>query len=160
MIRILRDVTFNETEMAISMNIRSLPQKTITLTTSTKSTKTTEITEIIENASNTNDTDIADTNDANTIFENIENMPFENITVEPAPVRRSIRYRKATFKAIGANTITANVIGATETPTISADEKENEEENYLSKIIIAKSIIANENKPTYEKAITDSEKFQ
>jgi hypothetical protein len=133
--RILRDITFNETEIATSINI-------------------------IEKASDISNADIADVNDTNIIFENIENTPFENITVEPAPVRRSIRYRKAIFKIVEANAMTANVVEVAETSIISADERESEEENYLPKIIIAKSFITNENKLTYEKAIADLEKFQ
>jgi hypothetical protein len=149
--RILRDMTFNEIEMAISINIRSLSQETTTLITSTEIT---EIIEIIENVPNANDIDIADINDINTIFENIENAPFESITVESAPVRRSTRHRKATFKVIGAN-----AVRAAEAPTISTDEEESEEEDYLPKTMIAKSITANENRSTYEKAIAGSIKF-
>jgi hypothetical protein len=141
-------MTFNEAEMATSINIRSLPQKATTLTTSTE---TTETIEIIENA--------PDANDVNIIHENIENAPLESITVEPAPVRRSTRHRKAIFKAIGANTVAANAVEVAETPTISADKKESEKEDYLSKAIIVKSIIANEDKPTYEEAITGSKEF-
>jgi hypothetical protein len=46
-----------------------------------------------------------------------------------------------------------NVMEAAEAPIISVNEKENEEENYLPKTIIAGSIIINENKPTDEKMI-------
>jgi hypothetical protein len=56
--------------------------------------------------------------------------------------------------------VAANTVRAAETSTISANKKESEEEDYLPKIIIAKLIIANENKPIYEKAITGSEKSQ
>jgi hypothetical protein len=159
MVRISRNVTFNETEMATSINIRSFPQEIITLTTST------DTTEIIENIPNASDTDIADTNDANITLENIKNAPFENITVEPAPVRRSTRHRKAIFKTIETNAVEANAMGANtikaaETPTTSANEEESEKENYLPKAIIAKSITANENKPTYEEIIINSEKSQ
>jgi hypothetical protein len=155
--RILRDVIFNEAEMTISINIRSLPEKATIFTTSTKSTKTTEI---IENIPNVSDTDIADTNDANIIFENIEDAPFENITIESALVRRSIRHRKATFKVIGVNAVAANTIGVAETFIISANKKKSEKEDYLSKAIIAKLSITNENKLTYEKAIIDLKEFQ
>jgi hypothetical protein len=144
MIRILKDITFNETEIATFINIRNLPQKAIILTT--ESTETTEITEIIE--------DIANANDTNTIFENIKNAPFKSIIVEPALIRRSIRHRKATFK-----TIEINAVKAAEAPTIPANEKESEEENYLPKAMIAKLITANENKSTYEKAMASSKKF-
>jgi hypothetical protein len=136
--RILRDITFNETEMATSMNMRNLLHETVTLI---------KFIEIIENTS--------DINNANTIFENAEDTPLKNITVEPAPVRRSIRHKKATFKAVGAN-----AVGAAEAPIISADEEENEEEDYLPKAIIAKSTTTNEDKPTYEEAMANSEKFQ
>jgi hypothetical protein len=152
--RTLRNITFNETEIATSINIRNLSEKTTTLITFT------ETTEIIENAPNINDIDIADINDANTIFENIENTFFENITVEPAPIRKSTRHRKAIFKIIGANTVTINVVGVAEAPTISADEEESKKENYLPKAIIAKLSITNEDKPTYEKAMAGSEKSQ
>jgi hypothetical protein len=154
MIRILKDIIFNETEMAISINIRSLFEETTTLTIFT------EITKIIEKISNISDADIADINDINIIFENIENAPFENIIVEPAPVRRSIRYRKAIFKAVETNIMAANIMGIAEAPIISANKKESEEEDYLSKAIITKIIIANENKPTYEEAMANSKKFQ
>jgi hypothetical protein len=56
MMRILKDMTFNEAEIAIFMNVRSLSEKTTTLITSTKIT---EIIEIIENAPDISDTDIA-----------------------------------------------------------------------------------------------------
>jgi hypothetical protein len=141
--------------MATSINIRSFPEKITTLITFTEITK---ITEIIEKTSNISDADIADTNDINTIFENIEDAPFENITVEPAPIRKSTRHRKAIFKIMGANAITANAIGVAEAPTTSADKEENEEKNYPSKIMIAKIIIINENKLTYEKTIANLEK--
>jgi hypothetical protein len=55
-IRTLKNITFNKTEMATSINIRSLPQKTIMLTS-------TEITEIIENIPNASDANIANAND-------------------------------------------------------------------------------------------------
>jgi hypothetical protein len=58
------------------------------------------------------------------------------------------------------NAVIVNAIGVAEARIIFADKEESEEENYLSKIIIAKIIIINENKPTYEKSITDLEKFQ
>jgi hypothetical protein len=154
MMRILRDVTFNEAEMATSMNIRSLPEEATTLITST------ETTEIIENAPNTSDADIADVNDANNTLENIEDAPFESITVDPAPVRRSTRHRKATFKAVGANAVAVNAMGVAEAPTTSADEGESEKKDYLPKAIIAKTIIANEDKPTYEEAMAGSEESQ
>jgi hypothetical protein len=150
--RTSKDVTFNEAVMATSMNVRSLPEKATTFTTST------ETTEIIEKAPDTSDADIADANDANTTLENIEDAPFESITVEPAPVRRSTRHRKATFKAVGTNAAAANAVGAAEAPTTPADEEESEQEDYLPKAMIAKSIITNENKPTYEEAMADSEK--
>jgi hypothetical protein len=108
--RILRNITFNEAEMATSMNMRSLPHEIATLTKST---------EIIENA--------------NITLENVEDAPFENIIVEPAPIRRSIRHRKAIFKAMEAN-----AVGAAEALIISADEEESEEEDYLPKVIMAK----------------------
>jgi hypothetical protein len=151
MMPILRNITFSEAEMAIFINVRNLSKKATTLITFI------EITEIIENAPNISDADIANTNNINIIFENIENAPFKNITVEPAPVRRSTRHRKATFKTVRANTVIINVVGIAETPTISADE-ESEEENYLPKAIFAKSSIANEDKLTYEEAIADSKK--
>jgi hypothetical protein len=53
--RILKDMTFNEAEMATSMNVRSLPEEAITLNTSTETTETIGIIE-----------GIADANDANT----------------------------------------------------------------------------------------------
>jgi hypothetical protein len=154
-------MTFNKAEMAISINIRSLPQEAITLTTFTEITETTEI---IENIPNASDADIANANDTNTTLENIENAPLESITVEPAPVRRSTRHKKATFKAVGANavganTMEANAVGAAETPTTPADEEESEKENYLPKIIIVKLTIINEDKLTYEEAIADLKKF-
>jgi hypothetical protein len=151
-VRILKNITFNEAEMAISINVRSLPEKTTTLTTFT------EITEIIENVPDTSDTDIAKTNNANITFENIENAPFKNIIIEPAPVRKSIQYRKIIFKIIEINAIAANIIEIAETPIISINEKESEKKNYLPKTIIAKIIIINENKSTYEKAITNLKK--
>jgi hypothetical protein len=161
--RILKNITFNETEMAISINIRSLPKKAIMFITSIK------ITEIIENAPNANDINIADINDINTILENIENASFKNITIEPASIRRSMRYRKAIFKIMEANIMginimeinimEINIIGIAEAFIISTDKKESEKENYLSKIIIAKSIIANKNKLTYEKAMANLKKF-
>jgi hypothetical protein len=157
MMPILRNITFSEAEMAISMNVRSLPEEATTLTTFTEITETTEI---IEKAPDISDADIADVNDANTTFENIEDAPFENIIIEPAPVRRSIRHRKAIFKAIRANAVAANAVGVAEAPIISADEGESEEEDYLPKAIIAKTIIANENKSTYEEAMADLKKFQ
>jgi hypothetical protein len=150
MMRILRDITFNETEMAISINIRSFPKKITTFITFIK------ITEIIENAPNISDADIANINDINIIFENIEDTYFENIIIEPAPVRRSTRNRKAIFKAVGANAMAANAVGVAEAPTTSADEGESEED-YLPKAMIAKTTIANENKSTYEEAMADSE---
>jgi hypothetical protein len=152
--RILKNIIFNKAEMETSINIRSLPEKATTLTTST------EITKIIEKIPDINDTDIANTNDINIIFENIENTPFKNIIIEPAPIRRSIRHRKAIFKIIEINIMTANIIEIAETPTISADEGKSEKKNYPSKIIIAKIIITNENKPTYEKAIANLKKSQ
>jgi hypothetical protein len=109
---------FNETEIAISINIRSFLKKIITFITFI------ETIEIIENASNISDIDIADINDINIIFENIENAPFKNIIVEPASVRRSIRHRKAIFKAIRANIVAANIMGIAEASIISADERE------------------------------------
>jgi hypothetical protein len=144
MMRTSRDVIFNEAVMATSMNVRNLPEEITTLTTST------EIIEIIEKIPDISDADIADTNDTNITLENIEDAPFENITVEPASVRRSIRHRKATF----------NAVGIAEAPIISADERESEKEDYLPKAIIAKTIIANEDKPTYEEAMAGSEKSQ
>jgi hypothetical protein len=138
-------MTFNETEIAVSINIRNFLKKTIIFITST------EITGIIEG--------IADINDANITLENIENTPFENVIIEPAPVRKSIRHRKATFKAVKTNAIAANTVGIAETSIISANKKESEKEDYLSKIIIAKLFIANEDKLTYEKAMADLKKF-
>jgi hypothetical protein len=126
--RILRDITFHETEIAISMNIRSLPKEATTLITSI------EIIKIIENIPNASDADIADANDINTIFENIENALFENIIIEPAPVRKYIRHRKTIFKAIRANIMIINIMRAAEAPIISADENENEEKNYNRQI--------------------------
>jgi hypothetical protein len=146
-------VTFNEIEITISINIRNLSEKITILIIFI------EIIEIIENAPNISDTDIANANDINIIFENIENTFFKNIIIESAPVRKSIRHRKAIFKTVKANIVTANIVGIAETSIISADEGESEEKNYLSKAIIAKTIIANENKSIYEKAITDSKKF-
>jgi hypothetical protein len=152
--RILKDITFNETEIAIFINIRNLPKKATTLITFT------EITEIIENIPNISDIDIADINDINIIFENIENTFFENIIVEPAPVRRSTRHRKAIFKVIEINVVIINIVGIAEASIIFTNEKESEEEDYLSKAMIAKIIIVNEDKLTYEEVIADSEKFQ
>jgi hypothetical protein len=152
--RILRDIMFNEAEMIISINIRSLFEETTTFTTFI------EIIVIIENASNISDADIADINDINIIFENIENTFFENIIVESAPVRRFIRHRKAIFKAVEANIMAVNVIGIAETSIISINEEKSEKENYLPKIMIAKIIIINENKPMYEKAMANSKKSQ
>jgi hypothetical protein len=153
-VRILKDVTFNEAEMAISINIRNFLKEITTLITFIK------ITEIIEKASDISDADIADVNDINIILENIENAPFENIIIESAPVRRSTRHRKAIFKVVGANAMAANAVGVAEAPTTSADEGESEEEDYLPKAIIAKSSIANEDKPTYEEAMAGSEESQ
>jgi hypothetical protein len=163
--RILRNITFNEAEIAISINIRSLPHETATLTTSTETTEITKTTEIIENAPNANDTDIADINDTNTILENIKNAFLENIIIEPAPVRRSIRHKKTTFKTvetniIRANTIEANAIKVAEASTTPINEKKSEKEDYLPKAIIAKLITANEDKLTYEKTIVNLKKFQ
>jgi hypothetical protein len=50
-------------------------------------------------------------------------------------------------------------MGIAETPIIFADEEKSEEKDYLSKIIIAKIIIINEDKPTYEEAIANLKKF-
>jgi hypothetical protein len=152
--RTLKNMTFNETEMATYINIRNFSEKATTLIIFT------EITKIIEKIPNIKDTDIADTNDTNIIFENIENAFFENIIIEPAPVRRSTRYRKAIFKAVGTNVMAANAMGVAEASTTSADEKESEKEDYPPKAIIAKIIIANENKPTYEEAMADLKKSQ
>jgi hypothetical protein len=138
--RTSRDMTFNKAEIATSMNVRSLPQKATTPTTSTETTET--------------------TTNANTDLDDAEKAPFESITVDPRPVRRSTRHRKATFKAIGANAVGANAVGAAGTPTTPADEEESEQEDYLPKAMIAKSIITNENKPTYEEAMASSEEFQ
>jgi hypothetical protein len=55
--------------------------------------------------------------------------------------------------------MTANTVEVAETPIISTDKGKSEKENYPPKTIIAKIIIANENKLTYEKTIADSEKF-
>jgi hypothetical protein len=126
--RILKDITFNEIEIATFINIRNLLEETITLTTST------EITEIIENIPDISDAEIADINDINIILENIENMFFENITVEPAPVRRSIRHKKAIFKIIKINVVTANIIEIAEASIISADEKKNEKKIIYRKL--------------------------
>jgi hypothetical protein len=68
--------------------------------------------------------------------------------------------RKAIFKAVGVNAVVINIIGVAEAFIISADEKESEKEDYLSKIMIVKIIIINENKLTYEKTIIDLKKFQ
>jgi hypothetical protein len=152
--RILRNMTFNETEITTSINIQSLSEKATTLTTST------EITEIIEKIPDINDADIADANDANTTFENIENASFESNTIEPAPVRRSTRHKKATFKTVRVNAVIINAVEVAEAPTTPTDEKESEKEDYLPKAIIAKTIIANENKPTYEEAMANSKKSQ
>jgi hypothetical protein len=140
--------------MTISINIRNFPKKAIMFIIFT------EITEIIENVPNISDADIADTNDVNVILENIENALFKNITVESAPIRRSIRHRKAIFKIMEVNVMAANIMGIAEAFIISANKEESEKENYLPKIIIAKLFIVNENKLTYEEAMTDSEKFQ
>jgi hypothetical protein len=118
-----------------------------------------KITEIIDNVPNISDTNIANINDINIIFENIENAFFENIIIESAPVRRSIRYRKAIFKIIKINIMAANIMEIAEAPIISVDKGESEKEDYLPKVIIAKLSIANENKPTYEKAMTGLKKF-
>jgi hypothetical protein len=146
-------MTFNEIKIVISINIRSFSKEITTLTTFI------EITEIIENVPDISDTDIADANNTNIIFENIENTSFKNIIVEPALIRRSIRYRKAIFKIIEANAIAVNIVRIAEAPIISADEEESEKKDYLSKAIIAKITIINEDKLTYEKAMADSEKF-
>jgi hypothetical protein len=61
---------------------------------------------------------------------------------------------------VGANIVAANAMKVAEAPTISADERESEEEDYLPKTIIAKIIITNENKSTYEEVMANSEKFQ
>jgi hypothetical protein len=151
----IKKYNINETEIATSINILSLPQKTTTLITSTEIT---EITEIIENILNASDADIANINDANTTLENIENAPFKNIIIEPAPVRRSTRHWKATIKAIGANTMGINTVGAAETPPTPANKKESEEKNYLPKAIITKSTTANEDKSTYEKIMANLKK--
>jgi hypothetical protein len=86
----------------------------------------TEIIEIIENASDISDTDIANTNNINIIFENIENALFENIIIKAAPIRRSIRYRKAIFKIMETNIMAVNAVGIAEISIISADEGESE----------------------------------
>ena len=138
--------------MATSMNVRSLPQKATTPTTFTTTTAT-------------------NANDANTTPENAKNAPSESITVDPAPVRRSTRHRKATFKAVGANAVGgtavganamgANIVGAAETPTTPTDVEDVlyncGDEDYPPQAIIAKSITTNENKPTYEEAMASSE---
>jgi hypothetical protein len=152
--RILRDITFNEAEIVISINIRSFPKEITT------SIIFIEITEIIEKISDISDIDIADTNDINIIFENIENAFFKNIIMESALICRSIRYRKAIFKTVKANTVAVNVMGVAEALTISANEGESEEEDYLSKIMIAKFFIANEDKSTYEEAMAGLEESQ
>jgi hypothetical protein len=61
---------------------------------------------------------------------------------------------------MGANIMEVNAVGAAEASIIFADEEKSEEENYLPKVITAKSITANEDKPTYEEAMASSEKFQ
>jgi hypothetical protein len=155
MIRILKDITFNETEIAIFINIRNLSQKIITLTTSNEII---EITKIIENAPNINDKDIANANDINIIFENAENALFKNIIIESAPLRRSTWYRKAISKTIKTNAVKTNTIEIAETSTIFTDEKESEKEDYLSKTIITKLITANEDKLTCEKIIINLKK--
>src|SRR5213592_501664 len=131
--------------MVISMNVRSLSQKTTTFITFTTTTAT-------------------NANDANTTPENAKNAPSESITVDPAPVRRSTRHRKATFKAVGANTTVANAVGAAEAPTTPADVEDLlyncGDEDYPPQAMIAKSTIANEDKPTYEKAMASSEGSQ
>jgi hypothetical protein len=53
----------------------------------------------------------------------------------------------------------ANIMRIAEAPTTPTDERESEEENYLPKAIIAKLSITNENKPTYEEAMAELEKF-
>jgi hypothetical protein len=138
--------------MAIFMNIRNLFEKITMFTTFI------EIIKIIEKIPNINDINIADINNANIILENIEDALFENIIVESAPVRRSIRYRKAIFKIIEINIMIINIIGIAEASTIFVNKEESEEKDYLSKIIIAKLFIANENKLTYEKVMADSKK--
>jgi hypothetical protein len=142
---------FNEIEMVISINVRSFPEKVTIFITFI------EITEIIENIPNISDADIADANDINIILENIENASFESIIVESALIRRSTRHMKVIFKIMGANAVVINVMEVAEASIISADEKESEKEDYLSKVMIAKIIIANENKLTYEKTMADSE---
>jgi hypothetical protein len=150
--RILKNITFNETEMATFINIRNFSEEATTLTTFIK------IIEIIENVSNINDANIADINNINIIFENIENTFFENIIIEFAPIRRSIRHRKAIFKIMGANVMAANAVGVAKAPTTSTDKGKSEEKNYLPKAIIVKTIIINEDKLTYEETMADSEK--
>jgi hypothetical protein len=61
---------------------------------------------------------------------------------------------------VEANAVAANTMEIAEASITPADEKKSEKKNYLSKAIIAKSFIINENKPTYEKAIADSKKSQ
>jgi DNA-binding XRE family transcriptional regulator len=140
--------------MTISINIRNFPEEITMFIIFIK------ITEIIEKIPDISDTDIADVNDINIIFENIENAFFENITIESAPIRRFIQHRKAIFKIMGINVMAANAVGVAKTSIISINEKENEEKNYLPKIMIAKLFIINENKSTYEEMIADSEKSQ
>jgi hypothetical protein len=147
-------MTFNETEIATSINIRSLSEKATTFIIFI------EIIEIIQKIPDISDIDIADTNDANIIFENIENALFENIIIELALIRRSTRHRKAIFKAVRVNAVAVNVVEVAEAPTTPTDEGESEKENYLPKAIIAKIIIANEDKPTYEEAMADLKESQ
>jgi hypothetical protein len=110
-------MTFNETEIIISINIRSLSEKTTTFITFI------EITEIIENFPDISDIDIANANDANIILKNIENALFESITVEFPPVRRFTRHRKAIFKIIKINIMATNIMEIAETSIISVNEK-------------------------------------
>jgi hypothetical protein len=156
MIRILKDITFNEIEIIISINIRNFSEE---ITTFITFTEIIEIIEIIEKTSNINDADIANINDINIIFENIENAFFENITIESASIRKFTRYRKAIFKIVKINTMAVNIIEIAEASIIFIDKEESEKEDYLSKIIIAKLFIANEDKLTYEKAMADLKKF-
>jgi hypothetical protein len=151
-IRILKNITFNETEIATSINIRSLPQEATTFTTST------EITEITTNA--------------NTNLNNAEKAFSENIIINLKFIRKLIRHRKIIFKIMKINIIKQTAVRAniikeiavktyimkvTKALIISINENW-DNENDLPQIIIAKLIIVNKNKVTYEKAIANSEK--
>jgi hypothetical protein len=149
-IRTSKNITFNETEITISINIRNLLQETTISIAFIKNS------EIITTATNINDTNITP--------ENAKNALSENITIDPAPVRKSIQHRKAIFKIVEINTVGGAAVGAAETFTTPADVEDllynYRNKNHSPQTIIAKSITVNENKPIYEKAMASSKKSQ